>query len=171
MRTLQLQFQHNAWANQRVLDVVVGLEGTMVSDEAKGTFGSIEETIKHMVGVEDVYLLLIQKLDMATHGSQEAYHAHDLEWFRQRSADLGTDYARLLASADGEFLESELAIPWISVPLTVREGLIQVLSHSAQHRAQILSTLGDRGQQVPHVDYVVMRMEAQPAGIGQTPKA
>jgi uncharacterized damage-inducible protein DinB len=44
-----------------------------------------------------------------------------------------------------------------------REGLIQVLTHSAQHRAQVLSTLGERGRQVPDMDYVVMRLET-PAG-------
>lgn len=171
MRTLQLQFQHNAWANQRVLDVVASLHSTIVSEDAKGTIGSIDQTIKHMVGVEDVYLICILRQEMSTQGSQDEYLAHDLAWFRQRSADLARDYARLLASADKQLLESDLVIPWISVPLTVREGLIQVLGHSAQHRAQILSTLGDRGREVPHVDYVVMRMEEQPGGVGQTEKA
>jgi uncharacterized damage-inducible protein DinB len=36
-----------------------------------------------------------------------------------------------------------------------------LLTHSAQHRAQILSILGDWGQKVPDMDYVVMRLEGQ----------
>jgi uncharacterized damage-inducible protein DinB len=137
-------YQHNAWANQRVLDVVGGLQSTTISDGAKGTFGSIEQTVKHMIGVEDVYLIRILGKELTTHGSQDDYLAHDLTWFRQRSADLGRDYARLLASANEQLLERELVMPWIRVPLTVREGLIQVLSHSAQHRPDSLDVRRSR---------------------------
>jgi hypothetical protein len=37
----------------------------------------------------------------------------------------------------------------------------EVPALSAQHRAQILSILGDCGQKVPDMDYVVMRLEGQ----------
>lgn len=171
MQTLQLMFHHNGWANQRVMDVLAGLDGSVLGDDAKGTVGSIEQTVKHLVGVEEVYLTHIQGNDLSAAGSQEEYFAHDLEWFRQRASKLGQDYAELLVGADEQLLEQPLVIPWIPVPLTVREGLIQVLTHSAQHRAQILSTLGERGQRVPALDYVVMRMEGQSADGSQVEKA
>jgi hypothetical protein len=39
--------------------------------------------------------------------------------------------------------------------LTKHDGLLQVLSHSAQHRAQVFSVLGQRGIDVPDLDYVL----------------
>lgn len=161
MRTLQLMFEHHAWANRRLLDTLETVAGSLLSADAKGTSGSIEQTIKHLVGVEDTYLAFIQGKDLSGFRSQEAYFGQSSEWFRQRLAALGPAYLALLASTDGGLLERPLVIPWIDAPLTVRDGLIQVLTHSAQHRAQILSTLGDRGQKVPDMDYVLMRLEGQ----------
>ncbi|MGI8916414.1 MAG: DinB family protein [Chloroflexota bacterium] len=161
MRTLQLMFQHNEWANRRVMDVVARFDPALLSAVAMGTSGSIDQTIKHLVGVEDIYLLTITGRDFSAFGSQEAYFGHDLDWFRARVEALGPAYSALLDAEDDRLLERPLVIPWINAPLTVREGLIQVLAHSAQHRAQILSTLGDRGHTVPATDYVVMRLESQ----------
>ena len=172
MHTLQLMFQHHAWANRRVLAVLAALDTTLLNEDAKGAFGSIDQTITHMVGVEDMYLALIQGQDLAVFGSQEAYFGHDAAWFHDRLAALGSAYVAFLASTDDASLERALVIPWINAPLTVREGLIQVLTHSAQHRAQILSILGGRGHKVPDMDYVVMRLEGQNTpDAGQTEKA
>lgn len=41
------------------------------------------------------------------------------------------------------------------------DGLIQVISHSSQHRAQIRSVLGQHGVQVPDLDYVLMLRESR----------
>ncbi|HEV7215418.1 MAG TPA: DinB family protein [Chloroflexota bacterium] len=171
VHTLHLMFQHNDWANRRVRDLLAGLDNTVMGDDAKGTVGSIEQTVKHLVGVEEVYLSRIQGKDPFASGSREDYFAHNLEWFWQRALDVARDYAGLLVGADEQLLEQPLAIPWIAVPLTVREGLIQVLTHSAQHRAQILSTLGEQGRKVPDMDFVVMRLEQQAQESGQAAKA
>jgi uncharacterized damage-inducible protein DinB len=45
--------------------------------------------------------------------------------------------------------------------MTVHDGLIQVVGHSAQHRAQVLSVLGQHGVEVPDLDYVLMLREAR----------
>jgi uncharacterized damage-inducible protein DinB len=171
MSTLQLMFQHHAWANRRVLAVLANLDTTLLTEDAKGAFGSIDQTITHMAGVEDMYLALMKGQDLSSFGSQETYFGHDTAWFRQRLETLGAAYAAFLASIDDASLDNALIIPWINAPLTIREGLIQVLTHSAQHRAQILSILGDRGQKVPDMDYVVMRLEGQGTpDAGQTGK-
>lgn len=163
MATLVKLFRYNAWANRRVFDVVAGVEAGELARDAKGTQSSLEGTLKHLMGVEDVYLMLIQGRDMGAAGSQEAYFAHDLAWFRDRAEEVGRGYAELIANADEALLGRPLAIPWIAAPLTVEDGLAQVLTHSAQHRAQVLSALGERGHAVPDVDYVLMLQEEQAA--------
>jgi hypothetical protein len=39
---------------------------------------------------------------------------------------------------------------------TARDGLLQVLTHSSQHRSQVLSWLSAQGVRTPDLDYVVM---------------
>ena len=163
MHTLRQQFRHNAWCNERVGALLTALDPAALQAGAAGAYGSLTDTLKHFVGVEDAYLTLIEGRALDAFGSQETYFAHDLAWFIARSAEIGTGYQDLLASSDGSLLDRPLTVPWIAAPLTVRDGLIQVLAHSAQHRAQILSLLGAAGRDVPNVDYVFMLEQEQSA--------
>lgn len=163
MDAWQKLFRYNAWANRLVFGAVAGLGAGDLTQDAKGTQSSLEGTLKHLVGVEDIYLMIIQGQDLGAAGSQEAYFGRDLAWFRDRAAEVGRGYAALTAAADEAALRQPLAIPWIAASLTVEDGLAQVLNHSAQHRAQVLSALGERGHAVPDIDYVLMLQEEQAA--------
>lgn len=159
MRTLAALFRYNDWANRRVFKVVADLDKQQVEADARGTIGTIEETLKHLVGVEEIYLAMSQGRDLSEPGQRETYFRHDLAWFRERAAELGAGYSELVAGIDERTLERELPVPWIAARLTVHDGLLQVLNHSAQHQAQIFSTLGERGETVPALDYVLMLSE------------
>jgi uncharacterized damage-inducible protein DinB len=95
------------------------------------------------------------------HG-QAGYLAHDLGWFRTHVQELGAGFLRLVDSADADQLGQALNIPWFAFAVDVREGLLQVLTHSAQHRSQVLSWLSGRGTPTPDLDYVVMLSEIRP---------
>ncbi|HKB47184.1 MAG TPA: DinB family protein [Ktedonobacterales bacterium] len=156
MRTLRDLYAYNAWANVRVFAACRDADGAQLAAAAPGTFGSIHETLTHMVGVENAYLHMLRgETPAAAMGPREEYYAHDLAWFAERSARLGEQYQELLASAAESFYDEPLHVPWFDFPLTRHDGLLQVLSHSAQHRAQVFSVLGERRQQVPDLDYVL----------------
>ena len=152
-------YHHNAWANARVFEVCLGLPAALLDEEARGTSGTIARTLKHLVAVEDVYLAMLRAGGPEAVGSMEEYLAHDVAWFAGRSAELGEAYLAWLAACDRPALERDLQIPWFDFPVTGEEGLLQVLSHSSQHRAQVLSVLGARGISVPELDYVLMLAE------------
>ena len=78
----------------------------------------------------------------------------NLGWFAGASAQLAKEYTTILRGADSAFLDDELRVPWFDFRLTKHDGLLQVLSHSALHRAQVFSVLGQRGVEVPDLDYV-----------------
>jgi uncharacterized damage-inducible protein DinB len=79
--------------------------------------------------------------------------------------ELGTRFVRLLESSTPQTLAAPLNMPWFTVQLTAREGLRQVLTHSAQHRSQVLSWLSAQGTPTPDLDYVLMlREERTPRG-------
>jgi len=137
------------------------LDPTGLGAEARGTIGTIEETLKHLVEVEEVYLAMLRDQDLeSTLRPQEEYFAQDLTWFAGRAEELGHGYQALLETTDEPFLEAEFKIPWFERPISRRAGILQALTHSAQHRAQVLSALGERGLEVPDVDLVVMLQES-----------
>jgi uncharacterized damage-inducible protein DinB len=149
-------YRYNVWANARVFEACASVDTAALQEDARGTLGTIDETLKHLVGVEDVYLAMIQGHPPASREAREAYPAHDLAWFADRARQLGDGYLDLLSGEGDALLERPLTVPWFNFPLTARDGLLQVLSHSAQHRSQVLSTLGARGVEAPNIDYVYM---------------
>jgi len=157
MRTERQLVRYNAWANRRVFDLCASVETERLRETDGGSLGSIEQTLKHMVGVEDVYLEMLRGREPGGGGgSREEYFAHDVPWFRARSEEVADGYEALLDGRDEAWLEGTMRVPWFDFPMTLRDGLLQALMHSAQHRAQVFSVLGAQGVAVPDVDYVLM---------------
>ena len=154
VRSLLDLYAYNAWGNAQVFGVCRGLDRSQLERDAPGTVGTIEDTLKHMVGVEDAYLQMLRGDPLWGGGQREEYARHDLAWFEERTERLGEEYQALLAGAGEAFYGDELKVPWFDFRLTKHDGLLQVLNHSAQHRAQIFSVLGQRGLEVPSLDYV-----------------
>ena len=152
-------YRYNRWANAKVFGVCRDLDPGLLVAAAPGSTGSIDDTLKHLVEVEDVYLAMLQDLPLGPRDAQENYFAHEVAWFAERAAQIGDAYLALLPNFDDTRLDSTLAVPWFDFPLTKRDGLFQVLSHSAQHRAQVFSVLGARGMTVPDLDYILMLKE------------
>ena len=155
VRALRDLYAYNAWANAQVFAACRDLDEARLQVPAPGTFDSIAATLSHLVGVEDAYLYMLRGESPERMGPRDAYHAHDLPWFAARAAQLGGEYDALLAGADAAFYGLALDVPWFDFSLTRHDGLLQVLSHSAQHRAQVFSVLGQRGHEVPDLDYVL----------------
>jgi uncharacterized damage-inducible protein DinB len=161
VETLRAMAAYNRWANRRVFARCGEVEDELLGAEAKGTRGTIEGTLKHAVMVEDGYLHFVRGTD-ALHGHADVpsfiawYEAHDLAWFAERADQLADEYERMLAEVDEAFLAVQFRVPWFKAPMTRREGIMQAFLHSTQHRAQVMSTLGERGLDVPNLDYPLM---------------
>jgi uncharacterized damage-inducible protein DinB len=54
--TIATLFRHNAWANMRLFDVCAGLTEAQRGSKITGTYGSIRETLQHIVTSERSYL-------------------------------------------------------------------------------------------------------------------
>ncbi len=156
MQTLLQMARYNAWANARVFDVCAAIAQQQLSEEAKGTYGSVGETLAHLVEVEEIYLLMLRGDDVGAVTKDESYMSHDSTWFANRSRELGNGYRDTLEAHDDEWLSETFVVPWFGFPITRRDGLLQTWTHSAQHRAQVLSALGSHGIDVPDVDYIYM---------------
>ena len=170
MQDLIELFRHNAWANASVFDLVVGLDRSLVEGEAPGTRDTVPGTLAHLVRVEDAYLAMTERRDRGSLGSDDDYMAHELDWFSTRIREVGAAYLHLLESSSPEALQFDLGIPWFNFPVSAREGLRQILTHSAQHRSQVLSWLSAKGIHTPDLDYVLMLQEERSNQSGMVPR-
>jgi uncharacterized damage-inducible protein DinB len=164
MRTLLDLYAYNTWANAKVFAVCRDADQARLDADAPGTIGSITETLKHLIQVEFVYWMMLRDKPPVTGAARDEFLAHDLTWYGETAARLGQDYATLLAGASAAFYDEPLPVPWFEFALTKHDGLLQVLHHSAQHRAQVLSVLGQHGVEVPDMDYVFFVESKLPGG-------
>lgn len=133
-------FRHNAWATDMVLDACRGLDDDQLNATVTGTFGSVIDTLRHIVSSEGSYYRRLS-------GDTPEWYTEELE-----SADVATlaAHARDLAGRWERFLatpfdaERTFVIPWDEgedrdVPAGV--VLVQALHHAGEHRTQVCTTL------------------------------
>jgi len=144
-------YRHNEWANLRLLEVCRALTDTQLDATAPGAFGSIHDTLTHLVAAE---ALNIRRLGgpmsrLASRGAP--WPGFDtLEGVIRSSADALIERARAVAGTT-VVVEEDGA----RVAIEANVLLLQVINHSTEHRSQIctiLTTLdalpatGDEGQ-------------------------
>ena len=149
-------YRHNAWANDRVFALAQDVDARLLEAEAPGTRGTVKGTLTHLARVEDLYLAMIEGKPRASVASYEDYEAHDLAWMRRHLQAIAEGFVHAIESATPETLARRLDLPVLRYPVTARDGLLQVLTHSSQHRAQVLSWLSAQGVATPDLDYVLM---------------
>jgi uncharacterized damage-inducible protein DinB len=162
-------YRHNAWANDQVFEAAMHADPALLGEPAPGTRDTVHGTLTHLALVEYVYLAMLEGTPREQLGAREAYEAQarDLAWLRSQVQTLGNGYLSLLGRITPEQLEQPLDIPWFDFSVSRRDGLLQVLTHSSQHRSQVLSWLSARGASTPDLDYVTMLQALRPATPGQ----
>ncbi|MEO8085146.1 MAG: DinB family protein [Ardenticatenales bacterium] len=140
-------FEHNNWANRRILEACAALTDAQLDAEPQtATKGSIRETLTHLVTSQRGYhALLTLPLDSRP---VDPLAYDDLATSMTRSGDGLLALARDEANADGaERLRTRdgyLVEPWVV--------MVQVINHATEHREQIKSMLTALGMTPPDVD-------------------
>ncbi len=140
-------FKHNAWANDRLLEVCAGLDSHQLNATVEGTFGTIGETLAHIAGAESSYYARF------TGGSWEEARLTpeeegDVAALRERLRRSGAGFVALAErmSAD-EVLEGT----WRGNPYAIPASILltQVINHATEHRSQIATILTQQGIEPP----------------------
>lgn len=143
--TLVALARYNRWASERVLEQVSRLDDAARSEPAPGTAGSIAITLAHLADTEVHFTGLVR-------GETVARVPDDLAWSELYAAVQRTD-ADLEALIEGsEDLNRRVERDGRSC--TVRDLLLQALTHSHQHRAQVAAATDIRGVPVKKTDYI-----------------
>lgn len=141
-------FDHHIWATLRVIDACAALDDAQRAATLPGTYGSIVDTMRHLVGADVWYLTMLapgrvedvetEALDLAA--LRAILISNQAVWNDVIVGDLDPDQD-VVEHGDG----------WrFHAPLGLR--LAQALLHGADHRSQICTALTSLGIEPPLID-------------------
>lgn len=146
---LEDAFAHHVWATSRLIDVCLSLSPEHLETAVPGTYGSILETVRHLVGADSSYLFVMSgertpRIDedhMDLGELRAAMEGHGAAWSRLLAQDVDPDAVLVRRRDDGSETHA---------PMGIR--LAQALHHGTDHRSQICTALTTLGVEPPAID-------------------
>jgi len=143
-------FAHHVWATLRLIDACLALSAEQLGTAVPGTYGSILETVRHLVGADSWYLFtmtgertfLIDEDRTDLPELRAAMEGHGAAWSRVLGEHLDPD--AVLGEVDEDDGYEKHA------PVGIR--LAQALHHGTDHRSQICTALTTLGVEPPAID-------------------
>ncbi len=145
--TLATLFSHHLWANLRLLERCAELTDEQLSATVPGAYGTIHDTLQHIVKAEQSYFSRISTGQQYNH-PQDAPPmtiAEMIEAVRTTGAGL-IEWAPKVQANDAVTLNWKDDTPR-EVPKTII--LTQAIYHATEHRAQIMAILTQLGIESP----------------------
>ncbi len=143
---LVILFRHNLWANLLLLDACAALDQAQLAATTTGAYGAIDDTLKHIVGAEQGYLIQLTGRQPATRLRRE--DQPDIATLRACSQASGDGLIAVAASGDAADI---VHVEWGDQRWPMPSGLIltQAINHATEHRAQIMTILTQLGIEPP----------------------
>lgn len=152
-------FRHNLWANLRLIDACAGLSEETLDATLPGTFGSVRETLVHIVNGEVSYRARIaggeRPISLPNVSSidelREYARSISIDELRERARTAGE---ALIATAEQADADRVIEGTWCGEPhaYPLSTLLIQAINHGADHRSQIATILTQHGIEPPNID-------------------
>ena len=144
---LEKLFEHNNWANQKIIQACYALSEEQLDSEPQSvTKGTIRRTLVHLVSSQESYLRTL------TVPLEERLHPRTVT-FAELEESARSSGEGLLSLARGEQKPFEVRLktrdgfdtePWVV--------MLQVINHATEHREQIKSMLSALGVTPPDMD-------------------
>jgi uncharacterized damage-inducible protein DinB len=142
-------FGHHVWATIQVLDACTSLDDAQFATSVPGTYGSIIDTLRHLVGGDVFYLGVLRGGEPEPFNEAESdiptlrsvMEAHDTAWQSLIAAD--PDPATVVVEYEDSGYETH-------APLGIR--LAQALYHGTDHRSQVCTALTTLSIEPPAIE-------------------
>lgn len=146
MDTLTILFQHNLWANLGILETCANLTDEQLDTTTVGTYGSVRDTLEHIVHAEQAYFSRISTGKLYPRQKDtppltivemtkivEATGSGLIEWAPKVKAD------------------DTVNLDWEGTPRDVPKTILltQAINHATEHRAQVMAILTQLGIEPP----------------------
>ncbi len=147
--TLKVLFSHNLWANMLMLECCAELTGEQLDATISGTYGSIRDTLEHIVKAEQSYFSRISTGQR--HHFPEDAPPMTLAEMMEMSGRTGSG---LIEWAPRVGAEDTVMIDWDDTPREVPKTILltQAINHATEHRAQIMAIMTQLGVEPPELD-------------------
>ncbi|HEX5938792.1 MAG TPA: DinB family protein [Dehalococcoidia bacterium] len=147
---LEDAFEHYAWATLRLIDACQELSAEQLQTTVPGTYGSIQQTLRHIVAGDAFDLLLLNGVRSPVVDDEGAMGLTELRAAVERQGPAWLSF--LAGTPDASALVEEVDPDdgyWREGSIGIR--LAQVLHHGAEHRAQVCTALTVLGLQPPDI--------------------
>lgn len=146
--TLTILFQHNLWANLRLFEKCSELTAGQLDSSMVGVFGSIRDTLFHIVRAEQGYFSRISTGERYIPPEEE--HAMTMA---EMITALRTTGEGFIAWASKIQADDTVEIDWDGTARQVPKTIIlnQVINHATEHRSQVMSIMTQIGVEPPDV--------------------
>lgn len=142
-------FNHHVWATLRLIDACIELTSEQLDDTCRGTYGSILQTFRHLVGADAFYLTILGVSDVPSVDEDTM----DLTELRRVMEQLGTVWTAFLSrNLEPDFVIEEHEEDGYERRAPVSIRLAQALDHGTDHRSQICTILATLGIEAPIID-------------------
>ncbi|HEX7247319.1 MAG TPA: DinB family protein [Actinomycetota bacterium] len=146
---LQDAFAHHAWATLKLMDACLELRPEQLETAVPGTYGSILDTMRHLVGADASYLFAMTEgkvapIDEDAMGLPQlrvVMEGHGAAWTALLEQDI--DPAAMIVRRRDDGSETH-------APMGIR--LAQALHHGTDHRSQVCTALTSLGIEPPDID-------------------
>jgi uncharacterized damage-inducible protein DinB len=142
-------FAHHVWATLRVIDACTELSPEQLQTAVPGTYGSILDTVRHLVGGDASYLFVLT--DGRTPEIEE--DEMDVRTLRSVMVANGEAWSALLGQEpdpDADVVRHRDDGTDSHAPMGIR--LAQAIHHGTDHRSQICTALTSLGIEPPEID-------------------
>jgi uncharacterized damage-inducible protein DinB len=147
--TLTTLFRHNRWANVRILERCAGLTAEQLDATIVGAYGSIRDTLQHIVTAERSYFSRIST-------GQPYRRPEDAPplTLAEMTELVRTSGSGLIEWAPKVQANDTVQVNWEGAPRDVPKTILltQAINHATEHRAQIMAVLTQLGIQPPDLD-------------------
>jgi uncharacterized damage-inducible protein DinB len=142
---LSEMFEHNRWANLRAVEACAELTDAQLDASVLGTAGSVRETLMHIAGAEQRYLVRLSGRE-PTYGERDGWPG--IVPLRQTLDASGQALIDLAERADpDEVLTGDYQGQSYTLPVAVI--YVQAINHATEHRSQIATILTQQGAEPP----------------------
>ena len=139
-------FAHNAWANLKLLDFCAHLSDAQLDATAIGCFGSIRDTLRHIVGAEVSYVERVNGKLPPQPLSRDQFPGFEL---LQDAARWASDELLPLALSARKDTSVRQRSPRMLIEYRLASLIVQAITHSTEHRTQISAIITQLGMEPP----------------------
>ncbi len=147
---LVTMFRHHLWANLGLMDVCAALDEGQLAASAVGTYGTIYDTLGHLVRAEQGYLFYLTG-DSPVARMDEA-NRPDIATLRENARLFGEGLMAVAAGATPATMAYSAEEDGGRWGLPAGVVLTQAINHATEHRAHIMTILTQIGVKPPEID-------------------